>query len=224
MILKEDQKRFKNKFFIMNAFGEKDYIDVIFPRNFMGVMTPPNLEELLVGFDNDDIIRKDQDCHWNYDCLVQVDFIDVKKAQHLLAPTIFKFFEKYFKPRGISNLNFTIQDLWKNTYKRGYHQEVHNHWPADLSCVVFLDDPKPDSAKFYFYDRFNVEISDNWKKLSYESSKQTSSIPTYGPDKREVILSKGTFLFFPSNVPHGVSAHNDDDIRRTVSFNINFSL
>ncbi len=198
----------------MNAFGQKDYIDIIFPRNFMGVMSPPNLEEVLEVFNNDTYLLKDKECTWNESCLVKVDYIDTQAVNSIITPTIYKFLDHYshFSLWKKTDLNILIDGIWRNTYKKGYHQEVHNHANHDLSCVIFLNEPTSDAAKFYFWDTSCAEITENWKKIHYTG------------DKRYVILPKGSFLFFPSNMAHGVSVHNKDDIRRTVSFNINFSL
>ena len=64
-----------------------------------------------------------------------------------------------------ANLNISLHEVWRNSYSKGYFQELHDHLPLHLSGVVFLTDWKEGDAKFYFHHRHQSEISKEWRDL-----------------------------------------------------------
>ena len=94
-------------------------------------------------------------------------------------------------------------------YKRNYFQEVHDHGSVDISSVFFANDGV-DFGKFFFIDRNSCNFSEIYEELiSYTNYHQ----PT---------VKKGDIIFFSSHILHGVSSHENDEIRKTLS--VNFKL
>ena len=64
-----------------------------------------------------------------------------------------------------------------------------------------------DFSELFFYDRNATNFSDNFEDLiSFESTVNIS-------------YKKGDIIFFPSHTLHGVTSHQSDDIRKTLSVN-----
>ena len=109
-----------------------------------------------------------------------------------------------------SAFKYTMYNPWLNLYKRGAHQEVHDHFPCHLS-MVFLVNDGPDFSKFYFLDRNSINVSHPLAKLSGLTN------------VFEPTLTAGDAIFFPSNLMHGVTPHNSDVIRRSISINLDIN-
>jgi hypothetical protein len=106
-----------------------------------------------------------------------------------------------------ATIKYTMYNPWMNLYKRGDHQEVHEHSGNDISCVFFANSGE-GFAEFYFKDRNSIFLTEKVKRLiNYKN--------VYVPDVKE-----GDIIFFPSNLEHGVSPHNSDVTRRTLSVNL----
>ena len=190
-------------------------IEIIFPRQFFGVIDPPNKEEVLDVFGKDDYLIEGN-CKWDHgQCRVKTEYFSVEKVASVLQHAIRQFFNEFFTDfnknfkRDTIELNLKIPEIWRNTYEEGYFQEIHDHFPHDIAAVIFLDDPTEGSAEFYFFDNHQTEVTPNWRDLIFKNS------------QRNIMPPKGSFLFFPGHVMHGVSFHKLNTIRRTVSFNIN---
>lgn len=107
------------------------------------------------------------------------------------------------------NYRFTIDEVWKNTYHRYYHQESHSHPNSELSFVIFMNDYSENDAKFYFLNERNRVTSTTWLSLSEGME-----------DSIYIEPKKGDILFFPSHMIHGVTPHQSDIPRITISGNI----
>ena len=86
-----------------------------------------------------------------------------------------------------------ICDSWVNLYNKGGFQETHDHHEIDFVCV-FFSNAGANFSKFYFFDR--------------DTGKDTLISP-----------DPGTIMFFSSKRAHGVTLHNDEVQRRTLSCN-----
>ena len=106
------------------------------------------------------------------------------------------------------NLIFKLKmyDPWLNLYKRGDFQEVHDHRKNDLACVFIVNEGRGFS-EFYFKDR-------NYS-LSLKTDRMINYRNEYTPK-----LKTGGFIVFPSHILHGVTPHNSDSVRKTLSFNL----
>jgi hypothetical protein len=112
-----------------------------------------------------------------------------------------------------------MDSCWMNFYRMGAFQELHNHvvGGCQLALVYFLNYNKKTDGKFYFYNT-NTEI------ISTEIATLLSGpVGSFG----SVLYPKvdeGDVLIFPSYMHHGVSPHNGDDLRVTVSCNLRFQI
>ena len=107
------------------------------------------------------------------------------------------------------NYRFTIDEVWKNTYHRYYHQEQHDHQGYELSFVIFMNDFHQDDAHFYFVNERNRVTPPDWTDMCYGM-----------PDDLIIEPKRGDILFFPSHMLHGVTPHKSDNPRITISGNI----
>ena len=110
------------------------------------------------------------------------------------------------------NYTFTIDEVWKNTYHRYYHQEQHDHQGYELSFVIFMNDFHEDDAHFYFVNERNRVTPPDWADMCYGM-----------PENLIIEPKRGDILFFPSHMLHGVSPHKSDTPRITISGNIGIS-
>ena len=192
-------------------------IETIFSNYFYSLITPPNKEELFTSIRDAKVNEEiTQNMKWYDECKVYVEALDPRSIGPVLLDTLNIFFEEI----GVSNdENFSkmrLTSIWKNTYEKGYYQDLHDHMcggeMADLSGCIFLNDHRKDSSKFYFYNRHSSEISASWR---YIMDKIDLSWESY-----DIIPKSGDVLLFPSHMLHGVTVHKIDQPRTTVSFNI----
>ena len=54
------------------------------------------------------------------------------------------------------NMDLVVQDCWGAIYTQADHTELHNHFPADFGCVVYLEADK-DCAPIVFANNFSVQ-------------------------------------------------------------------
>ena len=183
-------------------------IDFTFPHYFHSETTPSNKEEMLDAIENADLMP-DQDCSWNDGCLVKFERLDFgNNFTEVFQPVLDQFFNEM--GLNVDGLNLFLHEIWRNTYTKGFFQEIHDHFPLSLSGVVFLTDEQEGDGKFYFYHRHGSEVSKEWIELGFIG------------ERKFVKAERGKVILFPSHMLHGVSLHKSDNIRKTVSFNINF--
>ena len=103
------------------------------------------------------------------------------------------------------SMTMNMNRPWVSQYKRGDFQEVHDHNDCDL-VGVFFPEYKEGYSKFYFIDR-SVNLK---RPLMDIMGNRNNYIVNY---------SAGDIIFFPSHMLHGVSKHDHDDKRRTLSCN-----
>ena len=185
-------------------------LQTIFLTDFYTLIQIPNKEEVFEACENV-VLSEDQDCTWNELCTLKVENLSFHPLDKLLAPSI----ELSLKNLNVSHLGFEMKSIWKNTYHKGYFQEMHDHCDGGensphLSAVIFLEDHVPNSAQFYFFNTNQVAknfgIVLEWDMLC----------------KTHYYLSpkKGDMIMFPSYVFHGVSPHKIKTPRHTISFNL----
>lgn len=109
-----------------------------------------------------------------------------------------------------SYIDYTMYDPWLNLYKRRDFQEVHDHREHDFACVFIINEGE-GFGKFYFQDR-------NCMFKSLKIEKMINYIDNYIPE-----LKTGDFIVFPSHMLHGVTPHNSNSVRKTLSFNIDIN-
>jgi len=188
-------------------------IEHTFLHYFHSEIFPSNKEEMLDAIENADL-RPDQYCSWTDGCLVKFERLDFKNNfVEIFKPSLDQFFDDI--QLNISGLKLFCQDIWRNTYTKGFFQETHDHLPCNLSGVVFLTDEQEGDGQFYFHHRHASEVSNEWRSLGFS--------PILGGQRKFVKAERGKVILFPSHMLHGVSIHKSDNIRKTVSFNLIFN-
>ena len=189
----------------------------IFPLHFYSLFPAPNKEEIFETLKNIKVNREATDkIRWNSQCKVEVEVLDKKVVENLLRPSLDKFFSMMESSIDI-NLVVKFLSAWRNTYRKGGFQELHDHVDGEgledchLSGCIFLDDFHLDASRFYFYNRHLSEVPVLWRKLNKLSH-------SFGLKPKA-----GDVLFFPSYMLHGVTLHKLMKPRRTISFNIQLS-
>mgnify|MGYP001232936673 CR=1 FL=1 len=86
-----------------------------------------------------------------------------------------------------------LSGSWANLYNKGFFQEWHDHREIDFVCVFFANSGE-NFSKLFFFD-WNTGIS------------------------TPVMPDPGTIMFFSSKRTHGVTLHNNEVQRRTLSCN-----
>ena len=137
--------------------------------------------------------------------VVTVDAILTKKGRELLAKGEGNFKITQFALSD-DEVDYTMYNPWLNLYKRRDFQEVHDHREHDFACVFIINEGK-GFGEFYFKDR-NCS-------LSLKTEQLVNYTDVYVPK-----LKVGDLIIFPCFMFHGVSPHNSDIIRKTLSFNL----
>jgi len=100
---------------------------------------------------------------------------------------------------------------WANVNAKGAFNMEHTHGDSDWSCVYFVTDIKDP---IYFTDprstKTNLFAKDNFKDLN--NSKNDAEYVAYSP-------KKGTLIFFPGWLRHGVYPTSTDEPRISISCN-----
>ena len=182
-------------------------IEVPFYNDFYSFVTPENKNEIIEHCMNPELELPKQEFEWGEQCLSEKVYLKLTGFTELLKPYIIEVLSEVIDediPYG-----FTVDEVWKNTYHRYYHQEQHDHQGFELSFVIFMNDYQENDAKFYFVNERNRLTTELWKDVC---SLMPDSIPIEG--------KKGDIVFFPSHMLHGVSPHQSDNPRVTISGNI----
>ena len=89
--------------------------------------------------------------------------------------------------------DFKFKNFWANIYRYGEYTNIHDHLPEDLSMVYFLTSEKGDAP---------LLIND-------------------GDDQIPIYPQEGSIVMFPSYIKHSVPKHESNNIRITLSADIN---
>ena len=175
---------------------------VLFQSNFYVKFKAINSQELIDYIENiDDSFINNEVFDWGKMCSSDKIALKTQELMKMLSPNINQLFE-ILKTK----FSYFLHDPWLNLYKRKDFQEIHAHHPCHLSSVFFANDGKGFS-KFYFSDRHSNDIHPKLGKLI-----------DYKPIN-VIEYKRGDILFFPSYLLHGITPHNSDIIRKTLSFN-----
>ena len=174
-----------------------------FKSEFYTIFPAPNSDELinLMDFYIDKNQFHNDDFNWGEYCKCDRIKLKWEELHSLLKPSLQILFNKLDK-----DVAYMIYNPWINLYKRGYFQEVHNRNGNDISCVFFANQGD-NFGKFFFLDRHTNGYSLNYEELM-------SYVNTEKPK-----IKAGDIMFFSSNLFHGVSPHENDMIRKTLSVN-----
>ena len=178
-----------------------------FVSEFYTIFSAPNADEL-IEFVNKTSDTKDIDndhFEWGSKCKIDRIPIPWQDAIELYKPSIELLYKELNK-----SFSYTLFDPWINLYKKGYYQEIHAHKGYDISSVFFANDGD-NFSELFFSDRNSIGFSYKYEQLiSYNSIFNLK-------------YKKGDIVFFPSHLLHGVTAHESDEIRKTMSVNISIN-
>ena len=182
-------------------------IEVPFYNDFYSLISPENKDEVIEHCMNTDLELPKEKFQWGEECLSDKVYLKLTGFTEILKPSVIEVLSEIMD-EGVP-YGFAVEEVWKNTYRRYYHQEQHDHQGYELSFVIFLNDFQEDDARFYFVNERTRVCSDIWGDLS-----------SICPDTMGIEAEKGDIVFFPSHMIHGVSPHKSDNPRITVSGNI----
>ena len=180
-------------------------IEIPFYNDFYSLILPDNHEEIIEHCLNATELPEES-FQWGEVCLSEKVYLKHTGFTELLKPFIIEILSKVVEVP----YSFSIEEVWKNTYYRNYHQEQHDHRGYELSFVIFMEDYKENDAKFYFVNERNRLTPSTWMDLAWSKM----------PDDIHISTKRGEILFFPSHMLHGVSPHLSDEPRITISGNI----
>ena len=176
----------------------------IFQTSFYWHFRAPNADEILKKIKEygEESINNSQ-FSWTGNCIIDLVPLNNEDWINLIHPSL----------NHISNImntdyGYFFDHPWLNFYRRDSFQELHDHGLYDMSFVFFANDGKGFS-RFMFLDRNSTSLPNSVKELvGYK-------------DTIDVDYKKGDILFFPSSMLHGVSVHKSDEVRITLSGNLN---
>ena len=173
----------------------------IFSSNFFVKFQAVNADDLIKFIDGyDETSIDDSKFTWGKMCSSNKILLKWEDTMDLISPNL-----EYFANDIKSYFNYILYDPWINLYKRGDHQEVHSHYPFHISCVFFANSGERFS-KLYLRDRNSINLHPRVAKLvGYR-------------DEHIIDYKEGDILFFPGGILHGVSPHNSNIVRKTLSF------
>ena len=181
-------------------------IEIPFWNDFYSIVKPENKNEIIEHCLNAIELPK-QDFDWGDECLSEKVYLKLTGFTEILKPYVIEVLSEIVD-EGMA-YGFAVEEVWKNTYHRYYHQEQHDHQGYELSFVIFLTDYHKDDARFYFVNERTRLTAELWGDVS---GLMPDSLPIKG--------EKGDIVFFNSHMLHGVSPHKSDNPRITVSGNI----
>ena len=85
-------------------------------------------------------VDKDYNPKWAKACSVKVEGLFTDDLMPYIVPTV----NNFLKGANMSYKDLKVNQPWKNTYKKGGFQELHDHGDAFLSGCIFLDNPDPE--------------------------------------------------------------------------------
>ena len=182
-------------------------IETPFWNDFFSWVSPENKNEIIEHCMNPALELPKEEFKWGDECLSEKVHLKLTGFTELLKPYVIEVLSEVID-EGIPYA-FSIDEVWKNTYHRYYHQEQHDHQGYELSFVIFLTDYHKDDARFYFVNERTRLTAELWGDVS---GLMPDSLPIKG--------EKGDIVFFNSHMLHGVSPHKSDNPRITVSGNI----
>ena len=181
-------------------------IETPFYNDFYSLILPDNHEEIIEHCLNATELPEES-FQWGEVCLSEKVYLKLTGFTEILKPYVIEVLSEIVDED--MAYGFAVEEVWKNTYHRYYHQEQHDHQGYELSFVIFLTDYHKDDARFYFVNERTRLTAELWGDVS---GLMPDSLPIKG--------EKGDIVFFNSHMLHGVSPHKSDNPRVTVSGNI----
>ena len=137
-------------------------IETPFYNDFYSLILPDNHEEIIEHCLNATELPEES-FQWGEVCLSEKVYLKLTGFTELLKPFLLEILNQIIEVP----YSFSIEEIWKNTYHRNYHQEQHDHRGYELSFVIFMQDYKENDAKFYFVNDRNRLTPSTWIDLAW---------------------------------------------------------
>lgn len=146
-----------------------------------------------------------------WDCNVTTTFTKEYNAKHqwqdeFLNTIKYNFFQ-YIETLRLLEQKFIFKNIWVNLYNKNDFQEVHDHMPNHFSYAYAHKIPE-NSGNFVFVNQSFYNMYHHYNNPQIASKK-------FAPEFKEKHI-----LIFPSFACHMVTANRSDDVRITISGNI----
>lgn len=138
-------------------------------------------------------------------------------AWEQILPNYFDNIKDLSDNLGISG-NPTITDVWLNAYKTNQNQEVHDHSPGHFSAIHYIKYDSEEHLPTIFINPYKQASIPN--KPNFHND--INHIPQTWVAQSFVRVKEGDLLIFPSFFEHKVPRQKTDNMRVTLSFNLNF--
>jgi hypothetical protein len=179
----------------------------LFDTQFYIHFRAPNADELISFLSDKNEVDNDK-FKWGGNCIV--DKVPLKSTPdiiEILLPSLVKLGDELNHKDG-----FFLFHPWINIYSEYSHQEIHEHTGCDMSAVFFMNEGE-NFSQFYFRDRFSCFLTEN-----------TRNVINYSDTHVLDNVRAGDMIFFPGSFYHGVGPHKSKELRKTLSFNLNFEF
>jgi len=114
--------------------------------------------------------------------------------------------------------NPMVREAWLNAYKENQHQEIHEHLPGQFSCIHYVAYNSDDHLPTIFMNPYRQVALSN----SPNFFGGPDGIPGTWTGQSYIKVEEGDLLIFPSFLEHKVPKQKSDNLRVTLSFNLNF--
>lgn len=143
-----------------------------------------------------------------WDCTVQSSFLKkldwLENSKYLYTSDVKKLALQY----DADTVDYRVNDIWINVYKKNHFQEYHNHCPSDFSAIHFVQFDEEHAGPIF--------KDPNEALSTYNSYMRFKNSIEY-----QVPVEEGDIIFFPSFLEHKVPKNKTDSKRITISFNLN---
>jgi uncharacterized protein (TIGR02466 family) len=127
-----------------------------------------------------------------------------------LVVVLNQILQNFIEKQNLQSLGeFRISEIWYNAYSRGQYQNMHKHSNGNnniFSGIYYIKfDPQQHSNTRFYNPSFEIDFS-KVKNNSYFVFQPT--------------VKENDIIFFPSDIGHDVPEQICDELRITISFNI----
>jgi uncharacterized protein (TIGR02466 family) len=146
--------------------------------------------------------------------IIRDSYINLTEINQLKSIILLHSIE-YLKQIGfwISSYEYEVVNLWFNEMQAGHYQSSHNH-PGFLVSGTFYINITPNSRPITF-------ISPMIDSIPYYFSDPQREYNQYNSENWSIIPEEGEIILWLSNLKHSVPVSNSNDVRRSISFDIN---
>ena len=140
-------------------------IETPFYNDFYSLILPDNHEEIIEHCLNATELPEES-FQWGEVCLSEKVYLKLTGFTELLKPFLLEILNQIIEVP----YSYSIEEIWKNTYHRNYHQEQHDHRGYELSFVIFMQDYKEnDETERMLKEEITVVCEDGENITGYVS-------------------------------------------------------